>query len=475
MKIRNILIYLIIFIILGAFYYVYDVRLAQKETELKESEHRIFSLKFENIKGMTYKNKDQEIVLVRESAEDWHIAKPIDTPAERWAVEGVIRGLLDAEKEQILENVKDMAQYGLDQPQLEVTFMDGDRPLAPTLYIGDTEPSGYMSYARLGNSSEVFTVISAVRYDMSKTLFELRDKSMVLLPGEKIDRLEIEQGGNIVELKRLGIRRWDVVKPQQTPADDDLVQKIVYSALKSRVTALTAPDQPPADDAEGYGFETPQVKITVYAQGKPPVQVEIGRALKRPENKSGETPETAEEEPKEKPGYWAKSSERNDIMIVPADAVKVLQTDFDQIRDKRILGRRDLRVLSQITVKRGDRLFHAKKANDIWDITSPPEPKSQDRQVEEFLGNLETVRFEQSIPADEQSLAEYGLNQSDATIELVTPQETVEIKMNLKTRDDGLMAVRVDQGPVNLVKKQDMFKKLPVEVQDVLGDKDNKG
>ena len=471
MKIRNILIYLIIFIILGVFYYVYDVKLAQKETELTESAKKIFALKFEDVKGMVYKNKDQEIVLVRESAEDWNITKPIDTPAERWAVEGIIRGLLEAEKEQVIENVKDMAQYGLDQPRLEVTFMNGDHPLAPTLYIGDTEPSGYMSYARLGNSPEVFTVISAVRYDMSKTLFELRDKSMVLLPGEKIDRLEIDRGGNIVELKRLGIRRWDVVKPQQAPADDDLVQKIVYSALKSRVTALANPDQPPADDAEGYGFETPQVKVTVFAEGKPPVQVDIGRALKRPQDKSSETPEA----PKEEPGYWAKSSERNEIMVVTAEAVKTLEVNFDQIRDKRILGRRDLRTLSQITVKRGDRLFHAKKTNDIWDITSPPEPKSQDRQVEDFLGNLKIVRFEKTIPADEKSLTEYGLTAPDATIELVTPQEKVVISINLKPRDDGLMAVRVDQGPVNLVKNQDMFKKLPVEVQDVLGDKDIKG
>ena len=381
-------------------------------------------------------------------------------------------GLLDAEKEQVFENVSDMAQYGLDQPQLEVTFMDGDRPLAPTLYIGTTEPAGYnVILARLGKSSDVFTVISAVRYDMSKTLFELQDKSMVLLPGEKINRLIIEQGDTIVELERQGIRRWDVVRPESTPADDDLVQKIVYAALKSRVTALVKPDQPPADDAEGYGFDTPLAKVTVFAEGSSPVQLDIGRARKRPEDSAAENPNA----PKPDPGYWARSSERDDVMVVTADAVKILQTDFEQVRDKRILGRRDLRTLSQIIVRRGDQVFEAKKVDDIWDIISPPEPKSQDRQVENFLNSLASIRFENTVPADESNLAEYGLDVPEAVIELITPQDKVVINLNLQTREDGLMAVRVDQGPVALVKREDVLKSLPEEVEAVFGNKDING
>jgi hypothetical protein len=378
---------------------------------------------------------------------------------------------LNAEKEQVFENVTDMAQYGLDQPQLEVTFMDGDHPLAPTLYIGDTEPAGYMSYARLGDSPEVFTVISAVRYDMSKTLFELQDKSVVLLPGEKINRLIIEQDDSIVELERQGIRRWDVVRPESTPADDDLVQKIVYSALKSRVTALLKPDQSPVDDAEGYGFETPLVKVSVYAEESSPVHLDIGRAQKRP----GDEVEGTLDTPRQAPGYWARTSERDDVMVVTAEAVKILQTDFGQVRDKRILGRRDLRNLSEIIVRRGDQVFKAKKVDDIWDITSPPEPKSQDRQVESFLKNLASIRFENTVPADDNSLAEYGLNAPEAVIELISPQDKTVINLNLQACEDGLMAVQVDQGPAALVKREDVFKSLPEEVEAVLGKKDING
>jgi hypothetical protein len=466
-KPRSLIIYFLVFIILGLFFYVYDVRFAKKEAEFEKSEKKIFNLDFNKINGLVYKNKDQEIQLVREKPEEWKITQPVETPADRWAVESVVRGLLDAEKEQVFENVKDMGQYGLDQPQLKVTFMDKGRPIGPTLYVGDTEPAGYLSYARLGESSEVFTVISTVRYDMAKTLFELRDKSVVLLPGEKINRIIIEQDDSMVELERRGIRRWDVVRPEQTPADDDLVQKIVYSALKSQVTALVEPNQLPADNNDELGFETPGVKVTVFAEEKDPVKLIIGQARKQPEA-SAEKPNP----PKQDSGYWATSDERSEVLVITSDAVKALQTDFEQIRDKRILGRRDLRTLSKILVRRGEQVFKAEKVDDIWDITSPPEPTSQDRQVENFLGNLASIRFEKTVPVDEAVLTEYGLDAPEAVIELVSPQETTKVNLNLQSRDDGFMAVRVDEGPVALVKRDDVFNNLPVEVEAVIGKKE---
>ena len=71
MKPKNLIIYFLVFIILGLFFYFYDVKLAQKEADLEESENKIFHLKFEDITALAYKNKDHEIRMVREQPDAW--------------------------------------------------------------------------------------------------------------------------------------------------------------------------------------------------------------------------------------------------------------------------------------------------------------------------------------------------------------------------------------------------------------------
>ena len=49
---------------------------------------------------------------------------------------------------------------------------------------------------------------------MTKTLYDLRDKALVLCPGEKIDRLVITLAdGSEIELAKKSLRHWDLVKP----------------------------------------------------------------------------------------------------------------------------------------------------------------------------------------------------------------------------------------------------------------------
>ena len=279
MKAKNLIVYAIILAVLGGVYWVYDVRLAGDRQREATEKAKIFNLNFDQVTRVVSKVGDREFRIERDPGTDeWRMTEPVDTPADRWAVEGMVVGVLEAEKDRVLENSgSNLAEYGLDKPSAQLTLSNEKGPLAPTLFLGGTNPMGFLSYARLGDEKDVFTVTAPVRQDLTHSLYDLRDKSLVLIPGEKVDRIRIE-GRGVLALERRGIRNWDVVDPDRVRADADVVQRILYAGLKSRAVAFV----PPGALTEDFGFEQPRMKITAVSKGRR-VELTIGHQRQREE------------------------------------------------------------------------------------------------------------------------------------------------------------------------------------------------
>ncbi|MBF0528074.1 MAG: DUF4340 domain-containing protein [Deltaproteobacteria bacterium] len=457
MKLRSLVVYFAVLIVLGLFYYFYEVQLIEKENKLKEAQTKIFELNFDQVTEIKCRVGGTEMRIIKEGADQWRLTSPVNTPADRWAVEGLIRGAVEGKKDRVFtEPVNNLAEFGLDQPGIAVSLMAEKKYLAPTLFIGNENPMGQLYYAKLTDNNQVFTVTSGLRNDLNKTLFDLRDKSMVLAPADKIDGLRIA-GREEVEVSKKGIRRWDMVKPGPGPADEDEMQKIIYRALKGRVKEFVTT---PADEKE-YGFEQPKAKIQVLSAGKISTELTIGRAK--------EKVSADDQTKKEIEGYWTKSSERPEIMLVGDDLVALLDKTAEDIRDRHILTL-DTRDLKTLTITRGESKFKAQKVKvkdtDLWEVVEPANSKSQDRNVESFLLSMSNLKYARVLDAQPENIEKYGMKSPDLVIDFSGNEgPSTRFFVNLKPTDEKYVAVRVADGPVMLVEQSSIINHLPEEIR----------
>ena len=458
MKLRNLIIYLMIFVIVGLFYYLYEVRLVQQEAKLTETQGLVFDLDVDRIKELKYRANDTDFHITREQLDEWALSEPIRTPADRWAVEALIRRALSLEKNRVFsEPVENVAEFGLDRPEVSLTLMADGRPLAPTLFLGGQNPTGDLVYARLGESHEVFTMSSAVRQELKKNLYDLRDKALVLYPGEKIDRLVITPAqGDEMELVKTSLRHWNLVKPVSGPADDDLLQKMTYRGLKARVLEFV----PKTEDDAYYGFDRPTMTYQVFAEGQQVDEVVIGGQREKPAGQ-----EAATGAPEEEAGYWARTTAHQDLVVIRPDMEETLKVTLEDIKDRHVVIL-DRRSLWAVKIDTPDRDLKSELFKEAWDVLEPEADHLPGSVVDNFITALLELKYERLDTGAAPGANEAALEHPDVVFELTGPDDKLtKITAGLEPVQDNLIAVRTDGGPVMLVDREAFLKVIPEAVR----------
>jgi hypothetical protein len=464
MKPRTFFVYVAALLILGGVYYYYDVVLTGRKNAADQAEKRLAAVTQDQVKGFRLRLGNEETVVAATEAGEWEIRSPLTTPADRWIVEGVIRAMVEAEKEKTLGDVGgDLKQYGLDPAFLELTLMDREnRPLGPALGLGEYNPAGQWVYGRKGESLEVFTVSESLRRELKKTLFDLRDRSLVLIPGEKIDRIEFVTPRPVV-LERKGIRTWALTAPVQAEADPDEIQKIIFKMLKAKAARYEPrPAGTPGPDAAAPGGSgsdpLPLAHIRVSAKDRT-VDLWIGP----------EEPASTEASPAGAPasggGYWVQASDRTERMLIGAEAgAGLLQVASDGLVDRHIAAFNRL-GLDEIVARIGAKSMRVKRIKNVWDVLEPSDPISQDAQIETFLSALEDWKYEEKLDASPETIKRYRLDQPDLKVELSGPEEPRTVLIGrMDPVEKERLAIRVGDGPVVLVPRNDLLDYLPREI-----------
>ena len=449
MKLRSLIVYVCVLAAMGLFYYFYEVRYVGRQNEQREAGTKVFDVDFNQVTEILYEADRVEYHLKKAEDGRWLMLAPMETQADEWTVDTFLRNALMAQKDRIFEEpVKDLAQFGLENPALSLTLIGPAGELAPKLSVGDKNPVGMLYYARQGDSNEVFTLDASLRHDLYQTLFDLRDKSLVMFPAEKIDRLAFS-GQENVELKRRGIRRWDVSRPVEGPADDDLVQKILYSGLKGEALKFAPLDAGAESD---FGFDAPRARLKVFSPDGPVAEVVLGRA------------EEADGDGAQAGNYWARTTERQgEALLISGLAAELLIVDYHQVRERHVLPGLDRRLPVALEVAWGDKAMRAEKVQEIWEVVSPADGISRDADIERFLMALEDLRFERAV--DDQSAAAVGLDQAGLTVVLTMADDRkISLRAGAEPAEGDLRAVRTDSGPVYLANMDEIIKKLPAEV-----------
>jgi hypothetical protein len=273
---------------LAAYVYFVEVRGAREKADTEQEAKRILRLEADSVTALEMPLEDGggTARLERDPADfdRWHLAAPIEYPADSSVVSGILSTLTGLESEEVIEDPpEDLTPFGLaeDAPTLRVSLKEGE---SRVLRLGEKTPLGSSRYLQLEGDPRLFTVEDWRTSTLRPTLRTLRDKRIVGPEPEEVTALRIlERGTLLAHLRRLergspeeaeAPSRWEIVEPIADAGDARRIERLLQDLRFLR--AMEFVDEP--GPLAGYGLDTPEVTLELLA-GEKRARLELGRKL----------------------------------------------------------------------------------------------------------------------------------------------------------------------------------------------------
>jgi hypothetical protein len=399
-------------------------------------EKSLFGLSTFEVEGLSVRGPDRTLDAQRTEGQ-WHLLEPIKALADNAKMEGVIADLAslqvaDGAKGYVAEDVRDLAAYGLDHPQLTIT-------LTPTkgkpqiVVIGKNVPGKTdRAYARRADQDDVVLVDTRTLRDLATKPNSLRSQRIADLDLEKIDYLEINEGPLVhaLALQRGG---WREIKPSVGEADDLAVRTLLAKLNDAQTSEFRDPTK-----VKNTGLDHPTWIIKVW-QG----------ALTGSARTNDEPPAV----PKGEPVLSLRLGRRvADAKIIYAQlegdpVVLVLLDNLLEALPRGPLAFRDRRILAQsphqidrFSVRREGRTFAVEAKglpNDYqhWRMTQPVEAPADAESIMRIVALLSGLRAESLVTDSPSAWKTYGLDEPEITVTWSGPPEAKRSANKAEAKD----------------------------------------
>jgi hypothetical protein len=203
------------------------------------------------------------IVLERDAA-GWKITAPEALKADPGAVTALLWSLRDLRAAGFLgETAADIPRY-LAKPDITVRLWDEGAKAPTTLLVksfGETRGQQSMAVAAVAGQGPVVLVRAQTLKDLSKTVTDLRDKSV--FPGfdlKDVTRARVSAGAKRLVVERSGENEWKVLEPSRGPAKEGRVTNLFLTLKALRWREIASPK---GDDAVRFGLDQPGLEVTL--------------------------------------------------------------------------------------------------------------------------------------------------------------------------------------------------------------------
>ena len=195
MKLGRTIAFILLFVVAAAIYF-YQTRLAREAlTYVPDEVNRSVVLTREDVVDrVTLRDnvRKTEITLRKEKG-GWILETPVRYPAEGQIAEGFLLVARTVSKQPRLHAEKEWQEYGLEKPDLEITF---DRPEKKpvTLLIGAPTPVGKSVFAKWDDERGYFMLPSEMKAVFQQSVYGLREKRIFRAPSETFCKIYWEMG-----------------------------------------------------------------------------------------------------------------------------------------------------------------------------------------------------------------------------------------------------------------------------------------
>jgi len=286
----------------------------------------------------------------------WRLSYPLSARADNFRLAELLQRLQGTRVvEFITDNPRgDLDAFGLNNPELEITFGQGTNVVARLLFGRSPTNDSTLVYARRASFSTIVTVEQAALTPWLAPLDKFRDPHLISRQ-RPVDAIEIA-GENGFTIRRVATNNWELVD-SDLPVDGGFVGQYL-------LTLVTAPIQEFKDsiteaDLDKYGLVTPLRQVVL--RGKPLVAgtndliADISFGL----GADG--------------GIYARRTDENPVYGIRKADYAVLAVSPWQLRDRKIWRFSETNVAT-VTVTQGEGRVEARRAGlNTW-VMPPGSP-----------------------------------------------------------------------------------------------------
>ena len=377
----------------------------------------------------------------------WIIAQPVSARADPEAVSGLTRAILGLTvKDFIEDNPKDLARYGLAQPQLAVTFWkEGPKPEAKD--EGKTRPEPVVAaalkfggwadlkhnavYLLTGDSKHVVSVDAAVLKDLAKGPADLRDKHVLAADATRATQIAVRlptrlaTAGHDVEYTLIKDGAgWKVQVPGRPVAKADAasVEALLGELGDLRVLYFAEGDR--ADLAKGFR-PLGSVRLTIEGEVAPQ-GFEIGGA-------AGVPP-------------LVKNVREDWIGRINEKSLTYLRQDWLDYLDRQVFAV-EARDAAEVAIRTADRQIVLRKKDGPWRLAEPIEAEPDPTYLADLFKEIQNLSCDRYV-AVTKDFKTYGLEPSQVTLTVTAaakPGEKLATKtLRLAHGEKGKIVGRAD-------------------------------
>ena len=265
----------------------------QKESEAESEENTsVFTASADDIKSLDFMVDDTETTFEKKD-DSWVKKDDTDFPVNQSTLDSAASSVTSVESDRVLENVDDLAEYGLDSPANTIKIVtksedeDGD-DTTTTLYVGDENSSTSQYYVRKDDEKTVYLVDSSCVEPFTKTLYDYAQMEdfPAISSTDTITKISVD-GDNSYELKKdADTSVWSVnANGEEDKADSATVSSLVSSFGSMAYNSMA---DYKCEDKSKYGLDKPYSTITVD------YQEEAETSDDNAETSDSETPDSTE-------------------------------------------------------------------------------------------------------------------------------------------------------------------------------------
>jgi hypothetical protein len=375
----------VLLVLVGGFYYVYEIRWAPDRERAESRKGRVFTAEPADVTAIELKRPDDTVTVTREG-EVWRLTSPMPSRGNRGTIDETLTTILTARMDREIEaNPASLADFGLDKPaaQVGLTLKDGKRL---GIDLGAKSPTGVWVYAREQGKPAVFALSDSVLRDATRPVADFRDRTILTFERRDVTGVDIVTDAETIVLEPAG-DRWRITRPVALPADttemNDLLEKLATAKVKEFVAEAPRSREP-------YGLERP-LRISVHT-GKDKDRATRTLLVGRLD--------------RDKKGLYAMRDGESSVLLLPEDVGKVVPRNVGAIRNKQLVEfERDKIVRIELEGPKGAVTLTREK--DRWAITAPQALPADQVEAGALLARLAELRAQAFLSDDASGVSRY--------------------------------------------------------------------
>ena len=385
--VRSFLVLLVIAAALGGFLY-YDSK--REPTDDKKQEKVFAGVQADKIERVTVKSAAGDQTTIEKQGTAWQVTQPAPAAADEAELSGITSNIASLEVQRVVdEQATDLKEYGLDPARIEVTFKFAGKE--QKLLLGQKTPMGSDLYAKTPDKPRVFLVSAYIESTFNKSSFDLRDKTILKIDREKVDRVEIETPERTLKVAKQGAE-WRIASPVDARADFGAVEGIIGRLNTTPMKSIAAAD---ATDLEEYGLDKPAATVRVTS-GSSQAGLAIGKS-------AGEGV------------VYAKDLSRPMVFTVESALFDEMKKPVDDFRVKDLFDARSFNTTKVEIVRNGQTIaLEKEKDKAAWKQTAPAAKAADTAKVDALLTALSSTRATSFVD----KIAGTGLEAPELTVSI---------------------------------------------------------